>query len=112
MSDSAPATAAILTLGCKLNIADSEAMARRLREAGWRVVDRPGGAQAGIRHSCALPPARPPHDSHPGPLPEGEGVRRTLRRDRRVELRRQERACGLEAKGSVMSTRERSKSVE
>jgi tRNA A37 methylthiotransferase MiaB len=28
--DKRPATAAILTLGCKLNIADSEAMARRL----------------------------------------------------------------------------------
>ena len=44
MSDSAPATAAILTLGCKLNIADSEAMARRLRDAGWRV-----------RHKRSLP---------------------------------------------------------
>jgi threonylcarbamoyladenosine tRNA methylthiotransferase MtaB len=41
MSDSTrTATAAILTLGCKLNIADSEAMARRLRDAGWNVVDR------------------------------------------------------------------------
>jgi threonylcarbamoyladenosine tRNA methylthiotransferase MtaB len=41
MSDSSsPATAAILTLGCKLNIADSERMARRLRDAGWNVTDR------------------------------------------------------------------------
>ncbi len=41
MSDSArPATAAILTFGCKLNIADSEAMARYPRAAGWNVVDR------------------------------------------------------------------------
>src|SRR3990170_897107 len=54
MSDSAPATAAILTLGCKLNIADSEAMARRLREAGWRVVDRPADAEAVIVNSCSV----------------------------------------------------------
>src|SRR5688500_10008234 len=41
MSESASRpTAAILTLGCKLNIADSEAIARRLRRAGWRVTDR------------------------------------------------------------------------
>ena len=49
-----PATAAILTLGCKLNIADSEAMARRLREAGWRVVDRPADAEAVIVNSCSV----------------------------------------------------------
>lgn len=52
-----PATAAILTLGCKLNIADSEAMARRLRDAGWRVVDRlpqEGGADAVIVNSCSV----------------------------------------------------------
>src|SRR3989304_5352623 len=55
MSESArPATAAILTLGCKLNIADSEAMARRLREAGWRVVDRPADAEAVIVNSCSV----------------------------------------------------------
>jgi threonylcarbamoyladenosine tRNA methylthiotransferase MtaB len=52
-----PATAAILTLGCKLNIADSEAMARRLRDAGWNVVDRltpETGAQAVIVNSCSV----------------------------------------------------------
>jgi threonylcarbamoyladenosine tRNA methylthiotransferase MtaB len=57
MSDSArPATAAILTLGCKLNIADSEAMARRLREAGWSVVDRvpETGADAVIVNTCSV----------------------------------------------------------
>src|SRR4051812_2912978 len=56
MSEAArPATAAILTLGCKLNIADSENMARRLREAGWRVTDRlEQGADAVIVNSCSV----------------------------------------------------------
>ncbi|HLF71257.1 MAG TPA: tRNA (N(6)-L-threonylcarbamoyladenosine(37)-C(2))-methylthiotransferase MtaB [Dehalococcoidia bacterium] len=57
MSESArPATAAILTLGCKLNIADSEAMARRLRDAGWSVADRvpEGGAEAVIVNTCSV----------------------------------------------------------
>jgi threonylcarbamoyladenosine tRNA methylthiotransferase MtaB len=58
MSDrTSPATAAILTLGCKLNIADSEAMARRLRDAGWNVVDRltpETDAQAVIVNSCSV----------------------------------------------------------
>jgi len=55
MSDSArPATAAILTLGCKLNIADSEVMARRLRGAGWNVVDRPADADAVIVNTCSV----------------------------------------------------------
>ena len=56
MSDPArPATAAILTLGCKLNIADSENMARRLREGGWRVTDRlEPGADAVIVNSCSV----------------------------------------------------------
>jgi len=55
MSDSArPATAAILTLGCKLNIADSEAMARRLRDAGWNVVDRATDAEAIIVNTCSV----------------------------------------------------------
>jgi threonylcarbamoyladenosine tRNA methylthiotransferase MtaB len=49
-------TAAILTLGCKLNIADSEAMARRLREAGWRVLDHApkNGADAVIVNTCSV----------------------------------------------------------
>lgn len=55
MSESArPATAAILTLGCKLNIADSEAMARRLRDAGWLVTDRAADADAVIVNSCSV----------------------------------------------------------
>jgi threonylcarbamoyladenosine tRNA methylthiotransferase MtaB len=47
-------TAAILTLGCKLNIADSEAMARRLRDAGWNVVDRATDAEAVIVNTCSV----------------------------------------------------------
>ena len=55
MSDKPPpATAAILTLGCKLNIADSEVMARRLRDAGWRVVDRATDADAVIVNTCSV----------------------------------------------------------
>src|SRR5215216_6654552 len=49
-----PATAAILTLGCKLNIADSEAMARRLRDAGWNVIDRAANADAVIVNTCSV----------------------------------------------------------
>ncbi|MGE0056797.1 MAG: tRNA (N(6)-L-threonylcarbamoyladenosine(37)-C(2))-methylthiotransferase MtaB [Dehalococcoidia bacterium] len=47
-------TAAILTLGCKLNIADSEAMSRRLRSAGWAVTDRANDADAVIVNSCSV----------------------------------------------------------
>lgn len=47
-------TAAILTLGCKLNIADSEAMSRRLRAAGWHLVDSADGADAVIVNSCTV----------------------------------------------------------
>jgi threonylcarbamoyladenosine tRNA methylthiotransferase MtaB len=47
-------TAAILTLGCKLNIADSEAMALRLRNAGWRVTEEAAGADAVIVNSCSV----------------------------------------------------------
>jgi threonylcarbamoyladenosine tRNA methylthiotransferase MtaB len=47
-------TAAILTLGCKLNIADSEAMSRRLRERGWQVSGDATGADAVIVNSCSV----------------------------------------------------------
>ena len=53
--DSRQRTAALLTLGCKLNIADSEVMARRLRAAGWSVVDRAtGSADAVIVNTCSV----------------------------------------------------------
>src|SRR5688572_7750741 len=57
MSDTStsPPTASILTLGCKLNIADSEAMARRLRDAGWRVTERvEADADAVIVNTCSV----------------------------------------------------------
>jgi threonylcarbamoyladenosine tRNA methylthiotransferase MtaB len=47
-------SAAILTLGCKLNIADSEAMSRRLRDAGWAVTSEAAGADAVIVNSCSV----------------------------------------------------------
>lgn len=46
--------AAILTLGCKLNIADSQAMALRLAERGWQVTDEAAGADAVIVNSCSV----------------------------------------------------------
>jgi threonylcarbamoyladenosine tRNA methylthiotransferase MtaB len=50
-----PHTAAILTLGCKLNIADSEAMARRLRASGWRITERiEADSDAVIVNTCSV----------------------------------------------------------
>ena len=47
-------TVAVLTLGCKLNQAESEAMARELQDAGCSVVDRPAAADAFIINSCSV----------------------------------------------------------
>ena len=50
-----PPAATILTLGCKLNIADSEAIALDLRRAGWRVTERLSpDADAVIINSCSV----------------------------------------------------------
>lgn len=46
--------AAILTLGCKLNLADSEAIARGLRAAGYAVVDRLCEADAFVLNTCSV----------------------------------------------------------
>lgn len=46
--------AAILTLGCKLNIADSEELARGLRNAGYDVVDRVCEADAYVVNTCSV----------------------------------------------------------
>jgi threonylcarbamoyladenosine tRNA methylthiotransferase MtaB len=57
MTDPAPADApsvAVLTLGCKLNLADSEAMARRFRDAGWAVSEDPRGAAAVVVNTCSV----------------------------------------------------------
>jgi threonylcarbamoyladenosine tRNA methylthiotransferase MtaB len=45
----------VLTLGCKLNQSDSEAIARRLAGEGVRVVDRPvAGADTFVINSCSV----------------------------------------------------------
>lgn len=46
--------AAILTLGCKLNLADSEEIARSLRAAGYDVVDRVCEADAFVVNTCSV----------------------------------------------------------
>ncbi|MFN0146043.1 MAG: tRNA (N(6)-L-threonylcarbamoyladenosine(37)-C(2))-methylthiotransferase MtaB [Dehalococcoidia bacterium] len=46
--------AAVLTLGCKLNLADSEEIARGLRAAGFDVVDRPCEADAYVVNTCSV----------------------------------------------------------
>lgn len=48
-------TVAILTLGCKLNQSDSEAIARRLAGEGVRIVHRPEpGADAYVINTCSV----------------------------------------------------------
>jgi threonylcarbamoyladenosine tRNA methylthiotransferase MtaB len=47
-------TVAVLTLGCKLNQAESEAIARGLARAGCHVVDRPAAADAYVINSCSV----------------------------------------------------------
>ena len=49
-------TVAVLTLGCKLNQAESEAIARELQHAGCVVLDRPAAADAFIINSCSVTP--------------------------------------------------------
>ena len=53
-SPTASPTVAVLTLGCKLNLADSEAMARRMRDAGWSVTGRAAGVDAVIVNTCSV----------------------------------------------------------
>jgi threonylcarbamoyladenosine tRNA methylthiotransferase MtaB len=51
----AQTTVAVLTLGCKLNQADSEAIARKLGGEGVRVVDRAvPGADAFVINTCSV----------------------------------------------------------
>lgn len=49
-----PPLAAILTLGCKLNLADSGEVARGLRAAGFEVVDRLCEADAYVINTCSV----------------------------------------------------------
>ncbi|MGE5594761.1 MAG: MiaB/RimO family radical SAM methylthiotransferase [Hyphomicrobiales bacterium] len=46
--------AAVLTLGCKLNLADSEEIARGLRAAGFDVVDHMCDADAFVVNTCSV----------------------------------------------------------
>jgi threonylcarbamoyladenosine tRNA methylthiotransferase MtaB len=54
MSDDTCPTVAILTLGCKLNQADSQALARELLSRGFRVIQRPAQADAYVINSCSV----------------------------------------------------------
>jgi threonylcarbamoyladenosine tRNA methylthiotransferase MtaB len=45
---------AVLTLGCKLNQADSEAIARQLVAAGMEVIDRPAVADVYVINTCSV----------------------------------------------------------
>lgn len=54
-SDDTRPVVSILTLGCKLNQSDSEAIARRLAGEGVRVTDRPArGADAFVINTCSV----------------------------------------------------------
>jgi threonylcarbamoyladenosine tRNA methylthiotransferase MtaB len=53
-SSASPLTVALLTIGCKLNQAESEAMAGELVKAGCRVVDRAEPADAFLINTCAV----------------------------------------------------------
>lgn len=46
--------AAVLTLGCKLNLADSEEIARGLRAVGYEVVDQLCEADAFVVNTCSV----------------------------------------------------------
>ncbi len=54
MSERPSPIVAILTLGCKLNQADSQALARELLARGCRVIDRPAPADAVIINACSV----------------------------------------------------------
>src|SRR6266498_5993040 len=55
MSREETPTVSVLTLGCKLNQADSEVIARRLAGNGVRVADRPvAGASAFVINTCSV----------------------------------------------------------
>ena len=54
MSESPSPVVAILTLGCKLNQADSQALARELLAHGCQVIDRAAPADALIINACSV----------------------------------------------------------
>ena len=54
IGDPSPPTAAIHTHGCKLNQADSEALARSFAEAGYRIVEWTDGADVMVLNTCTI----------------------------------------------------------
>ena len=50
----APRTVALVTLGCARNEVDSEELAGRLAEGGWRLVDDAAGADAVLVNTCGF----------------------------------------------------------
>ncbi len=54
MNKASSRTVAIQTHGCKLNQADSEALAQRFIKAGYLVVDRTAGADVIVVNSCTV----------------------------------------------------------
>jgi threonylcarbamoyladenosine tRNA methylthiotransferase MtaB len=54
MSERSSPVVAILTLGCKLNQADSQALARELLAHGCQVIDRAAPADAVIINACSV----------------------------------------------------------
>jgi len=54
MSERSSPVVAILTLGCKLNQADSQALARELLARGCRIIDRPAPADALVINACSV----------------------------------------------------------
>ena len=50
----APPLVATLTLGCKLNQAESQAMARTLAAAGCTIIDRPAPADGYLINTCTI----------------------------------------------------------
>jgi threonylcarbamoyladenosine tRNA methylthiotransferase MtaB len=54
MSERSSPVVAILTLGCKLNQADSQALARELLAHGCRIIDRPAPADALVINACSV----------------------------------------------------------
>ncbi len=54
MSPDVRPTVAVLTLGCKLNQAESQGLARELLARGCRVIQRPAPADAYVINSCSV----------------------------------------------------------
>lgn len=49
-----PGTLCLVSLGCAKNQVDSELMLGRLRQAGWRLTDRPEEAQVIVVNTCSF----------------------------------------------------------